>query len=105
MSALMEMGLVRRDADGMYHPTDRGSYLERAHPLSLADAAPHWGKESYAAWAGIVDSLRTGMSGFESVYGSSFFDWVRDSPDDLNAYQNAMSIVRQARLSHLCRVR
>ena len=92
MSALMEMGLVRRDADGMYHPTDRGSYLERAHPLSLADAAPHWGKESYAAWAGIVDSLRTGMSGFESVYGSSFFDWVRDSPDDLNAYQNAMSI-------------
>ena len=91
MSALMEMDLVRRDADGMYHPTDRGSYLERTHPLSLADAVPHWGKESYAAWAGIVDSLRTGKSGFESVYSSNFFDWVRDRPDDLKAYQNAMS--------------
>ena len=91
LNALMEIGLVLRDADGLYHPTDRGSYLERVHPLSLADAAPHWGKESYSAWAGIVDSLRTGKSGFESTYGRNFFDWVRDRPDDLRAYQNAMS--------------
>ena len=92
MNALMEMGLVIRSRQtGVYHLTDRGSYLERAHPLSLADAALHWGNESYTAWSGIVDSLRTGRSGFETMYGRSFFDWVRDRPADLKAYQNAMS--------------
>ena len=91
LNALMEMGLVRQDTNGVYHATERGAYLERAHPLSLADAAPHWGRESYAAWASIVDSLRSGKSGFESVYGRNFFDWVRSKPADLKAYHTAMS--------------
>ena len=46
LNALMEMGLVLLDDGGLYHPTVRGAYLSRTHPLSLADAALHWGRES-----------------------------------------------------------
>ena len=90
MRALMELGLVW-DAEGIYHPTDRGSLLMRNHPLSLADAARHWGKESYEAWSAVTRSLRTGESGFGRLHGENFFDWIRDRPADLRSYHSAMS--------------
>ena len=77
--------------EGLYHPTYRGSYLSRKHPLSLADAALHWGRESYTAWSDVVQSLRTGQPGFESAFGMNFFDWVGEHPKDLRSYHTAMA--------------
>ena len=91
MRALMELGLVRRDGKGSYHPTDKGSYLMRAHPLSLAQAAMHWGRQAYAAWAGLSQSLRTGESSFERLHGMNFFDWVQDNPDELEGCHTAFA--------------
>ena len=91
MRALMELELVWRDAGGLYHPTERGSLLMRSHSLSLADAALHWGRESYEAWAGFARSLQTGESALERLHGKGFFDWIQDKPADLQAYHSAMS--------------
>ena len=91
MRALMELELVQRDVDGLYHPTDRGSFLMPSHPLSLSDAARHWGRESYESWAEVTRSLRTGESEFERLHGKSFFDWLQDRPTDLKTYHSAMS--------------
>ena len=91
MRALTELGLVWRDTEGMYYPTERGSLLTRSHPLSLADAARHWSRESYEAWVDITRSLRTGESDFERLHGENFFDWIQDRPADLKAYHLAMS--------------
>ncbi len=89
--ALMELGLLSVDSGGVCRPTDRGLYLTRNHPLSLADAASHWGRESYAAWSGIVEALRTGEPAFPTKYGGSFFDWVSEDPGRLESYQRAMA--------------
>ena len=91
MRALMELGLVLRDETGVYHPSQRGSLLKRSHALSLADAARHWGSEAYEAWAGLVQSLRSGESAFEKQRGADFFDWIARRPADLQAYHVAMS--------------
>ena len=91
MRALMELGLVWRDGKGIYHPTERGSLLIRNHPLSLADATRHWGRESYQAWVGLTRSLRTGESSFTRLHGENLFDWVQDRPFDLQSYHSAMS--------------
>ncbi len=91
MRALMELGLVWTDGEGIYRPTERGALLTTNHPLSLANAARHWGKESYAAWAGVTHSLRTGESSFESMQGKNFFDWLQQRPADLQTYHAAMS--------------
>ena len=91
LRALMELELVWRDAEGLYHPTERGSLLMRSHTLSLADAALHWGRESYEAWARVVWSLQTGESALESLHGKGFFDWIQDKPADLQAYHSALS--------------
>ncbi len=91
MRALTELELVHKSSSGVYHPTDLGAHLARSHPLTLADAALHWGRESYAAWSGVTEALRSGQSGFEKIYGASFFDWIQDKPADLQAYHAAMS--------------
>ena len=91
MRALMELELVMRDEKGVYHPTNRGSLLTKEHPISLADAAKHWGRESYESWAGVIQSLQTGESAFKRLYGASLFDWIQDRPIDLQAYHSAMS--------------
>ena len=91
MRALIELGLVQRDAAGIYNLTERGSLLTRSHPLSLVDAARHWGRESYEAWAEVAHSLKSGQSAFERLHGKNHFDWIRDRPGDLRAYHSAMS--------------
>ena len=91
MRALAELGLAWKDAEGRYHPTERGELLTQNHPLSLADAAQHWGKESYEAWAGLARTLRTGEPHFKRLHGKNFFDWMRDRPDDLHVYHSAMA--------------
>ena len=91
LRALAELGLVERDASGVFRVTGLGAPLLRAHPTSLADAAAHWGRESYAAWGGLAQSLRDGESAFARIYGRNFFDWIADRPADLAAYHRAMS--------------
>lgn len=91
LRALLELGLVFRDADGLYHPTERGTVLAKAHSHSLAEAAMMWGREHYAAWMGITGSLRTGESSFEKMHGASVFDWVKDRPGNLESLHAALS--------------
>ena len=91
MRALMELGLVWMSTEGSYFSTERGSLLTKKHPLSLVDAARHWGRESHEAWSGITRSLQTGESEFERSHGASFFDWIQGRPTDLQAYHSAMS--------------
>ncbi len=91
MRALMELGLVWRDADGVYHASGRGGLLMGKGRLSLADAARHWGTESYEAWSGVAEALRTGESSLERLRGKNLFQWMRNRPADLRAYHSAMS--------------
>ena len=91
MRALTELGLVRRDEEGAYHATERGALLQRSHPLSLADAAPLWGGETYSAWADAEFSLRTGQSTFRKLYGRNLFEHLRDRPEQLRSSHRAFA--------------
>lgn len=94
MRALAELNLVERDESGgesAYRATSLGAHLRRSHPLSLADAALHWGRESYAVWGEIASALKTGRAAFPEIYGAGFFDSLADKPDALRSYHAAMS--------------
>ena len=91
LRALLELGLVRRDGEGIYRPTKRGAVLVKAHSHSLAEAALMWGREHYAAWMDITGSLRTGESSFEKMHGANVFDWMKDRPGNLESFHAALS--------------
>jgi hypothetical protein len=42
---------------------------------------PGSGEESWAAWGGLLDAVRTGRSAFETVHGSGFFEYLAHEPE------------------------
>ena len=91
LRGLAEMDLVQRDDNGYFHATEKGAFLRRSHPMSLADAAIHWGSETYEAWTGVLQSLRTGSSALSGNAGSGFFAWLQERPENQRGYQTAMA--------------
>ncbi len=84
LRALLELGLVRLDAERIYHATGKGAHLQTGHDLSLAAAARHWGDLSNQAWRGLADSLRTGRPASADGSGN-FFVRLAQQPDELAA--------------------
>ena len=82
MRGLLELGLVRRDVDDVYHATDKGAHLQTDHDLSLTTAASHWGKLSLRAWGNLAESLRAGKPA-QSDDAADFFGWLGGQPDEL----------------------
>ena len=101
MRALAELGLVRRDDENVYHPTGRGSFLKRSHPLSLAGAASLWGGETYAAWSEASYSLRTGRSAFGKLYGQNLFEFLNQRPEQLQSSHRAFATYAKHDYEHL----
>ncbi len=79
LRSLSEMGMVRRDAAGIYHVTQKGAHLRPDHEMSLADAANHWGDQSSAAWRHLAESLRTGLPATTDG-ARDFFGRLSDRP-------------------------
>ena len=80
MRALMELGLVWRDTEGSYYPTERGSILTRKHPLSLADALDTGVESPTKPGPGSLDHFGPASPPFERLHGENFFDWIQDRP-------------------------
>ena len=91
LRGLAELDLVQRDKSWYFHATEKGAFLGRSHPMSLADAALHWGSETYEAWAGVLHSLRTGSSALSCNAGAGFFAWLQERPENQRGYQTAMA--------------
>ena len=91
LRGLAELDLVEQDDSGCFHATERGAFLSRSHPMSLADAALHWGGAAYEAWAGVLQSLRTGSPTLSGDAGSGFFAWLQERPEQQRGYQTAMA--------------
>ena len=91
MRALAELSLVWSDDGGVYHCTEKGTLLQRSHPLSLTDAALLWGGETYEAWAKAEYSLRTGRSAFRKLYGQNLFERLGDRPKQRRSSHRAFA--------------
>ncbi len=106
LRALQELALVRRDADQVYHATDRGAHLRSDHVLSLSAAAGHWGDLSARAWHGLADSLRTGAPARDDDDAADdFFSRLAERPDDLAAAHRAFASYARHDYAQLPRVR
>ncbi len=44
----------------------------------------------YDAWGGLLESVRTGQSSFETLYGRAFFDSLADDPIQAQIFDDAM---------------
>jgi SAM-dependent methyltransferase len=86
LRALGELGLVSREGV-TWHTTERGALLHPEHPLSLADAARHWGQDCYRLW----EHLPTALRGGEHWKPPRFFEQLAEKGPRLESYHRAMA--------------
>jgi hypothetical protein len=86
LRALGELGLVTREED-TWRATSRGALLHSRHPLSLRDAALHWGRDCYRPWETLPEALRMDTT-WEPP---RFFDALAEDPERVASYHRAMA--------------
>lgn len=77
LRALSEMNIVH-EVSGVWRLTDRGMYLRKDHPLTLAHAAIEYGYHFPRMWANLSEAIRRGGSwNSPDIFGSVAMDAAR----------------------------
>jgi hypothetical protein len=86
LRALGELGLVTRQGEH-WRTTGRGALLHPGHPLSLLDAASHWGRDCSLLWERLPAALR----GDKDWEPPRFFEHLAKDRQRLESYHRAMA--------------
>ncbi|WP_327588441.1 acetylserotonin O-methyltransferase [Nonomuraea sp. NBC_00507] len=96
LRALTDLGLFQELDDQRFALTEVGELLRTDRPGSLAGMAKLIGAPFHRrAWTDLVESVRTGESAFERLFGFGF-DHFRDHPDDGRILNEGMTAVSGA---------
>lgn len=92
MRALSVVGALIELPERRFELGPLGRLLRKDAPCSFAaltlnNAAP-WGAE--VSWT-LLDSMKTGKSGFRTRYGKSLFEWLVEHPEEERLFSEAMS--------------
>lgn len=86
LRALGELGLVSREGE-LWRATPLGALLHREHPLQMADAALHWGRDCYRLWEALPEALRA-----QGTWAPPrFFDELSKDPRRVESHHRAMA--------------
>jgi hypothetical protein len=96
LRGLGELGLVVREGD-TWHTTPRGALLHREHPLQMADAALHWGRDCYRLWEALPEALLA--SG--TWEPPCFFESLAGDPGHAASHQRALTSYARHDYAHI----
>src|ERR1700679_2746106 len=74
---LVDLGVCAIDLDGLVELTEVGAPLQSRVPGSLHSMILTLGEEHYQAWGRLIDSIRSGRPGFNRVFGSPLFEYLK----------------------------
>ncbi|GAB4344239.1 MAG: methyltransferase [Flammeovirgaceae bacterium] len=89
LNALHQANFLIKEND-FFKVNSIAEFLTENHPESLKYACMNWSAEHLTAWQNLDFSIQTGKSSFENIYAKSFFDYLNDFPEKLDAYHKAM---------------
>lgn len=87
---LASWGVFREDDPGFFRHTDLSETLLVEHPDSMRGWAYMTGGPIFAAFGGLMHSLRTGAPAFPLVHGTSPYNYFATHPKDRAAFAEAM---------------
>ena len=91
MRALSGLGVFRENDDGTFEATTLGRCLVSGSPGALRARAIMNGEEWYRAWGGLLESLRTGETAFDHVFGMPFFEYLSANAGSAAIFNEAMA--------------
>ncbi len=97
LRALVSIGVYSRDEQGRFANTELGQALRSDAPGSVAGWAALVGRPYFfQAWAGLLDSVRTGENAFATQHGESIWAYRVQRPDELAIFDRAMTALSLA---------
>jgi O-methyltransferase/methyltransferase family protein len=92
LRALASVGVLQEESGRTFSLTEVGDCLRRDSPESLAGWATFVGRPYYwNAWAHLLDSVRTGENAFQSVYGTTVWEYRAEHPEESAIFDGAMT--------------
>lgn len=89
---LAAVGVFTEQADGRFALTAMGEYLRTGVKGSLRGIADYCGSDwSWRAWGQLLDTVRTGRTAFDSVFGEPVFDYLGKHPDESAVFNEGMT--------------
>jgi hypothetical protein len=92
MRALASEGIFRELAKRRFETTPMGQALESSSASSIRFLALLIGDKTWVApWMALTQSIRTGESAFENVFGQGYFDYLASRPEDGKLFNSWMT--------------
>jgi hypothetical protein len=82
--------VLREEADGRFGLTALSSYLRSDTPDSWRDWVISLGNTTYPVWGDLLYTVQTGKAAFEHIFGSPYYDYMAQHPEDAAAWDRAM---------------
>lgn len=91
LRALAAQGIFADLGGDRYGPTPLSGPLRSGHPQSQRAYIALGHIMMKPAWKALPETMETGRSGFEIVFGANPFDYIKDRPDMATAFAEGMS--------------
>lgn len=91
LRALASVGIFAEDDRHCFALTPMAECLRGDVSGSVRSLCIIRGEWQYEAWGRLLHSVRTGQSGFETVYGTPLFDFLAENPDKGKLFDEAMT--------------
>jgi hypothetical protein len=91
LRALAGVGVFARDADGRFRLNPLAEPLREGGPESLQSLAVMIGEEQDRCWDDLLETVRTGKTAFDRLYGRPVFDYLAEHPEPARIFDAAMT--------------
>ena len=93
LRALASVGVFSEDDAGRFRLTPSAELLRSEVPDSMWAMAIMMGEEPYHAWGGLLESVRTGKTAFDRLYGKPIFAYLAEHPEKARVFDAAMTSI------------
>jgi hypothetical protein len=93
LRALASVGVFSEDAEARFRLTPLGECLRSDVPGSQRAMALMMGDEHYRCWGDLYESVRTGRTAFDRLYGKPVFDYLAEHPEQAEVFDAAMTAI------------
>ena len=93
LRALASVGIFSEADDGRFTQTALSEALRKDVPGSQWAMAVMMGDEHYHAWGDLLESVRTGQTAFDRLYGKPIFEYLGEHPEQAEVFDAAMTSI------------
>jgi O-methyltransferase domain/Dimerisation domain len=93
LRALASVGVFSEGESQQFTQTPLSECLRRDVPGSQWAMAVMMGDEHYHAWGDLLESVRTGQTAFDRLYGQPIFDYLGEHPEQAQVFDAAMTSI------------